>query len=61
MTEPDMRHPKIQALISSNARKSIELQLIEQILDGETNFTPMDMEYWDTIHDKLYKLINETT
>ena len=52
--EPNMRHPKIQALISSNARRNIELQLIEQLLDDPNcELTSMDMEYWYGLHDKL--------
>lgn len=52
--EPNMRHPKIQALISSNARRNIELQLIEQLLDDpDCELTSMDMEYWHGLHDKL--------
>ena len=52
--EPDMRHPKIQKLIGSNARRNIEIQLIEQLLeDPDCEFTSMDMEYWGPMHDKL--------
>lgn len=52
--EPNMRHPKIQALISSNARRNIELQLVEQLLDDpDCELTSMDMEYWHGLHDKL--------
>lgn len=52
--EPNMRHPKIQALISSNARRNIELQLVEQLLDDpDCELTSMDMEYWYGLHDKL--------
>jgi hypothetical protein len=52
--EPNMRHPKIQTLISSNARKNIELQLVEQLLDDPNcELTSMDMEYWHGLHDKL--------
>jgi len=52
--EPNMRHPKIQALIGSNARKNIELQLVEQLLDDpDCELTSMDMEYWYGLHDKL--------
>lgn len=52
--EPNMRHPKIQTLISSNARKNIELQLVQQLLDApDCELTSMDMEYWHGLHDKL--------
>lgn len=52
--EPDMRHPKIKALIGSNARRSIELSLVEQLLDDpDCDLTALDMEYWNGLHDKL--------
>lgn len=52
--QPDMRHPKIQALIGSNARKDIEMGLVEQLLEDPTcELTCMDMEYWNSTHDKL--------
>lgn len=52
--EPDMQHPKIQALLGSNARQNIELQLVEQLLDDpDCELTSMDMEYWHGLHDKL--------
>ena len=52
--EPNMRHPKIQALIGGKARAEIELRLVEQLLE-DPNFetTPMDMEHWGPLHDKL--------
>ena len=52
--EPNMRHPKIQALIGGKARAEIELGLVEQLLE-DPNFetTPMDMEHWGPLHDKL--------
>lgn len=54
--EPDMRHPKIQALIGSRARLSIELSLVEQLLDDpDCDLTALDMEYWNGLHDKLKK------
>ena len=52
--EPDMRHPKIQRLIGAKARREIELQLVEQLLeDPDFDATSMDMEYWNGLHDKL--------
>lgn len=52
--EPDWRHPKIQGLIGSEARLRITIDLMWQILeDPNQEFTASDMEYWDTIHDKL--------
>lgn len=52
--EPDMRHPKIQALIGGKARREIELRLVEQLLDDpDCDLSAMDMEYWHGLHDKL--------
>lgn len=52
--EPDMRHPKIQRLIGAKARREIELQLVEQLLeDPECDLTSLDMEYWGPMHDRL--------
>ena len=49
-----MRHPKIQALIGKNARQHIWMMLVEQLVeDPHFETTAMDMEYWDTLHDKL--------
>lgn len=59
--EPDMLHPKIQALIGSNARKNIEMSLVEDILrEGDAlNTTAMGMEYWNSIHDKLAEVVTD--
>ncbi len=52
--EPNWRHPKIQGLIGSEARLRIQVDLIWRILeDPNQEFGPSDMEYWDTLHDKL--------
>jgi hypothetical protein len=52
--EPNWRHPKIQGLIGSEARLRIQIDLIWRILeDPNQEFGPSDMEYWDTLHDKL--------
>jgi hypothetical protein len=52
--EPNWRHPKIQGLIGSEARLRITIDLIWRILeDPNQEFGPSDMEYWDTIHDRL--------
>jgi hypothetical protein len=54
VVEPDMRHPKIQRLIGGNARRDIEIGLIEQLLeDPDCELTSMGMEYWGPMHDKL--------
>lgn len=52
--EPNWRHPKIQGLIGSEARLRIQVNLIWRILeDPNQEFGPSDMEYWDTLDDKL--------
>jgi hypothetical protein len=52
--EPNWRHPKIQGLIGSEARLRIQVDLIWRILEDPTQeFGSSDMEYWDTLHDKL--------
>lgn len=51
---PDWAHPKVQALIGSDARKRIQIDLMWRILENPNDeFGPSDMEYWDTIHDRL--------
>ena len=55
----DWKHPKLQSLLSSNARKNIELQLVEDILEegSALETTCLDMEYWHTLHDKLAAVV----
>lgn len=53
-TEPNMRHPKIQSLIASDARNKIVIDLIWQLIDNpECELTSMDMEYYSSIHEIL--------
>lgn len=42
------------------ARQSIRLRLVEEILENpNAEMTALDMEYWDSVHDKLkYKLLH---
>lgn len=49
------RDKAIQRLRSSNARHSIEMGLVEQLLEEgpDCDLTAMDMEYWTPVHDKL--------
>lgn len=52
--EPDMRHPKVQAIIGARARLQIELRLVEQLVeDPDFETTASDMEYWGPLHDRL--------
>lgn len=48
---------KLQNLLSENARLSILNHLYEQISDGREEFSAMDMDYWDSSHDKLLEAI----
>ena len=52
--EPNMRHPKIQHLLSQKARLAIELSIVESLVtDPEYEPTPMDGDYWSTLCDKV--------
>lgn len=48
---------KLQSLLSENARLSILNHLYEQISAGREEFSAMDMDYWDSSHDKLLEAI----
>lgn len=58
--KPIWANPEIQNLIKSDARKSIVIRLIEQLIE-DPNFetTSSDMEYWEPIHDKLHALLTK--
>ena len=57
--EPNWQHPKLQALLSERARLSIRLSMLEQMLDDpDAEFGSMDMEHWNTLHDKVCVLLN---
>jgi hypothetical protein len=53
MEPPALDDKKHQRLLSENARLSILNHLYNQIADGRTEFSAMDMDYWDSSHDKL--------
>lgn len=59
LEEPDMRHRKIQSLLSEKARKSIELSIIENIIfDDEHEYDcGMDADYTTPLTDRIYKKI----
>jgi hypothetical protein len=58
--EWDSRHPKAQALIRERARLRIELGLVEELVDDpHFETTPIDMEYWGTLHDKLKEALTQ--
>lgn len=56
--DPDMRHPKIQAILRQNARLRCELDLIEEIVEAEDPGSCGDglIEYWGPLHDKIMNL-----
>lgn len=56
----DAIYQRLQYYIGLAARRSIELRLVEQLLDDpHKEFTALDMEYWTTMHDQLLdKLVN---
>ena len=55
--QPDMRHPKIQALIGSKARREIELRIAEDLLDDPAHeISGTDGDYWLPLHDKIVAL-----
>ena len=61
--EPDMRHPKIQAILGAKARLQCELALVENILDADD---PDDcsgglIEYWGNTHDRVQALRRAAT
>jgi hypothetical protein len=59
--QPNWKHPKIQALIASDARNKIVIDLIWQLLDNpECELTSIDMEYWDLIHETLKNKLSQT-
>ena len=53
----DALDAEIQCLRGANARKSIVLSIVDEILeDGEYEATSLDAEYWDDLHDKAIAL-----
>ena len=52
------KHPEAQATIGGRARLSIELSIVNDLLAGETDISPMMVEYWHETHDKLQELIS---
>ena len=57
-SEPNMRHPKIQSILSSRARYQIELSLIESLIDDpEYEYTPTDHDYTTRLTEKVEKFV----
>ena len=59
--EPDWSHPKLQHLLGKNARREIELSIINTMLDPEWDGerSSMDFEYEIEDHTRLQDLINK--
>ena len=52
--EPNMRHPKIQHLISQKARQSIELNMIDRMIDEpDFEYSGSDYDYQTNLTDKV--------
>lgn len=60
----DAIYNRLQYYVGLAARRNIELRLVERLLeDPHQDFTALDMEYWNYIHDQLYQRLrasNET-
>jgi hypothetical protein len=52
---------EVEALRAGNARRDIELSIIETILTDGCNVdpTPIDIEHWSTTHDRLMEIMRE--
>lgn len=58
----DAIYQRLQYYIGLAARRNIELRLVQQLLDNpHQKFTALDMEYWTTMHDQLYRQLNHET
>jgi len=58
--EPDMKHPRIQAIISQNARKNIELRIVASLIENpDYELDVIDCEYETSMHVRLRELLKE--
>ena len=55
----DSRHPVAQSLIGRNARLSIALDIVRDILADDCEQTPIDAEHWSPIHDQVQAIKSE--
>lgn len=56
----DIIYNRLQYYVGLAARRNIELQLVQQILDNpHQEFTSSDMEYWTPLHDQLYRQLTK--
>ena len=55
----DPRHPVAQNLIGRNARLSIALDIVRDILADDCEPTPITAEHWEPIHDQVQSVVRE--
>lgn len=56
-SDPDWKHPKLQALLSAKARLQIEMCIANDLLDDpQFEGDMLTGEYWTDLHDKIRKL-----
>ena len=56
--EIDWSHPRLQSLLSNNAKLELYLKILEDILDDPYYVqSPGDAEHWQPIHDKALNLV----
>ena len=55
----DSRHPAAQNLLGRNARLSIALDIVRDILADDCEPTPITAEHWAPIHDQVQSVIRK--
>jgi len=55
--EPDWSHPKLQALLSRNARMSLQLGIIEDLIDDPEHEYDTDGDYASAVTDKVHAFV----
>lgn len=55
----DSRHPAAQNLLGRNARLSIALDIVRDILADDYEPTPITAEHWAPIHDQVQSVVRE--
>lgn len=57
-SEIDWSHPQLQVILRRDAKLSLELKILEDILDDPYYVqSPGDAEHWQPIHDKALNLV----
>lgn len=59
--EPDWKHPKLQSLLSRNARAGIHIAIAKDIIESGSDYDPgmIDGEYSEDWHDQLRVIVIE--